>query len=183
VLRLHNSKNDNLFGISVCSTCQLRTSSHFRISRMSGIRIGGRFFAFDCFVINLEGLNLSDHEITSMLGHFSRGILENVVDIILNGHLITDLHADMIGKGLKSSGTLLQLHLNKNWIGDRGAEMIAKGLMANKTLRFLDLVRRFHRCIALDVHYVESRFQECRYGFVFVQLNSARSYWFTAGWQ
>jgi hypothetical protein len=115
---------------------------------MNGIQVGGRFFAFGSNYINLEGVSLSEVEFTSLLGNFSRGYFENVEAMVLNGHLITDNHADMIGEGMKANSTLRQLHLNKNGIGDRGVELILKGLKDNTTLQMLHLVMQFYQYFA-----------------------------------
>ncbi len=138
---------------------------------MNGVQVGGRFFAFGSNLINLEGVSLSEVEFTSLLGNFSRGHFENVKTMVLNEHLITDIHADMIGEGLKANSTLRHLHLNKNGIGDTGVELIVKGLKVNTTLQMLHLVRRFYQC------FVAVMLVAC------VQLKSARSHWFAAGWK
>jgi hypothetical protein len=99
---------------------------------MTGVSVGGEFFAFDCEKINLHNKNLGEAALLTLLESFSRGEFTSVKTL----HLVIAALASMHLLDL----TLIQ---GGNAVGDIGAKMIGEGLKVNSSLQWLLLVRFF----------------------------------------
>ncbi len=71
----------------------------FKRTKMAGVSVGGRFFAFDCEEINLSGANLSEEELLPLLECFGRGQFTRVKTLKLVTPLYCTPHFDLFIAG------------------------------------------------------------------------------------
>jgi hypothetical protein len=100
---------------------------------MEGVTVGGEFFGFQSFAIELNDGKLSEDVLLPLLEAFRDGKFFRLQSI----HLVI-LIAFNVTKTLLGVTRVLQ---DGNQIGDRGAEMIVEGLKVNSILQLISLVR------------------------------------------
>jgi hypothetical protein len=116
----------------ICCTSSLRYIL-FAGGEMEGVTVGGEFFGFQSFAIELNDGKLSEDVLLPLLEAFRDGKFSRLQSIKLVILIVFNVTKTLLG--------VTRVLQEGNQIGDRGAEMIGEGLKVNSSLFKLHLVR------------------------------------------